>query len=65
MEPERIEAARAGLEVFAGKPCVQCGSTERYVVTSRCAPCARKKMRDRAAKHRAYIKALRAEGGND
>lgn len=65
MEPQRIEGAMAGEKFYDGAPCRHGHGTQRYVVSGMCVTCARNRTREQHRKARAYIKALREEGGND
>jgi len=65
MDPERIEAAKARELYYEGKPCPNGHGTTRYVANGLCVPCCRDRVREQARRKRAFIKALREEGGND
>jgi hypothetical protein len=50
IDHEAREAARARSETrYVGRPCVRCGSTERFVASACCAPCATAYQKARSA----------------
>jgi len=61
----RQQAQNFGFTKYHGSPCKKCGGTERYVSSTVCVPCDRKRCREKSRVARVHGLSLRVKYGLD